>query len=210
MKSSRQRPSMVGRLLAAGSIAGLVTVAVAPAQESPTARPVSRATLTLQDDATGPESGHVLLEIIPSQPGDPDETLRLQAVIVGPLQVKGSDDVFAFSMALLYPGAKLEYLPATLQKGELLERDGKSSLITGGVSPGNPTRVTIGASRLGAVPGVTVPAGRTPLFSVALRILEPGDAVLTWEEASFIDSNIKPVEGVSFVAATLHLKPTEI
>lgn len=216
MKSSRQRPRVVGRLLAAVSIGGLVTaggfVTMAMEQESPPADPAVPAfhvTLTLQDSAAKSPTGRVVLEVVPLEPGDPDEAVRLQAVVVGPLPGKGGDDVFALSVGLTYSDEHLEYLPGGLHKGDLLELDGRTSLITGGVTPGDPERVTIGASRLGAVPGVTVPAGRRVLFSLAFRVLKPGDAVLAWEEARFIDSNIKPVEGARFIDATLHLKLTE-
>ena len=213
MWSSRHRPSAVWRLLAAGGLAGLVALAATPGEEpsSPPepSDPIPRVTLTLQETGAADETGRVILEVVPSESDDPDDSVRLQAVLVGPLKGKGGNDVFAFTAGLRFPADRLEYLPETLRKGALLESDGKTSLITGGASPGEQTRVTIGASRLGTVPGVKVPAGRSVLFSAAFRIVEAGDAVLAWEEASLIDSNIKPVEGARFVAATLHVERTE-
>ena len=208
MWSSRQRPDAIWILLIATSLAALAAGPVPAAEEtgSTPARTTSPSvTLTVQETGESPAAGRVILEVAQPEPEDPPDAVRLQAVLVGPLEGPGSDDLFAFTAGLLFPSDRLEYLPATLHKGNLLERDGRSSWITGGVARDEPSRVTIGASRLGAVPGIAVPSGRAILFSAAFRILAAGEATLSWEDASFIDSSIKPVEGARFIAATLRV-----
>ncbi|MFQ5719488.1 MAG: hypothetical protein ACE5IK_08045, partial [Acidobacteriota bacterium] len=163
----------------------------------------------LAEAADAKRPGRVVLEVAPAQADDPTDTVRLRAVLIGPLPGEGRREIYAFTAGLRFPAQRLEYLPAALRKGTLLEADGKTSLITGGVAPDDPERLTVGASRLGAIPGVAVSPGRHLLFSVAFRIVSPGDAPMTWEEASFIDADIKPVDGPHFVAGTLHLAAVE-
>ncbi len=173
----------------------LATLLVAPA--------AGAATLTLPDAPAGP--GMVRLELADPEAGDPPGALRLRAVLAGPLEGEGAADLFALNAVLVYPSDRLAYVPGSVRKGDLLERDGKSSLITaGGKSSAGSTRLTIGASRLGAVPGVSAPSGPSVLFTLALQVLKPGDAVLSWEEATFINSQVRPVAAARFLGATLH------
>jgi hypothetical protein len=143
------------------------------------------------------------------EPGDPADAVRLQAILAGPLAGEGTGDIYALNAVLRYPSGKLAYVAGSVRKGALLGRDGRDYLITAGVTPGAETRLTIGASRIGRVPGVKAPPERVVLFTVALRVLAPGGAALAWENASFIDSQVRPVDAARFVGGTLHILADE-
>lgn len=153
----------------------------------------------------GEEPGRVWLELAEKEPGDPADSVRLQAVLAGPLEGEDAQDLYAFNAVLLYSPQRLAYVAGSVRKGGLLGSDGRDFLITAGVTPGPETRLTIGASRMGRVPGVKAPRNRVVLFSVALQVLAPGETPLSWENASFIDSQVRPVEAARFVGGTLHI-----
>ena len=56
---------------------------------------------------------------------------------------------------------------------------------------------------------VKIVTTRVVLFTVALRVLAPGETPLSWENASFIDSQVRPVEAARFVGGTLHILAAE-
>jgi hypothetical protein len=157
----------------------------------------------------GEEPGTVWLELAEKEPGDPDDAVRLQAVLAGPLEGEGAQDLYALNAVLAYSPRRLAYIAGSVRKGGLLGSDGRDFLITAGVTTGPETRLTIGASRIGRVPGVKASRDRVVLFSVALQVLAPGETPLSWENASFIDSQVRPVEAARFVGGTLHISAAE-
>lgn len=153
--------------------------------------------------------GTVRLELVPSLASDPAGSLRLRAVLQGPLSGEGATDLYAFNAVLRLPGELVRYVPGSARKGDLLGQDGRDWMVTAAVSPGHEDVLTVGGSRLGAVPGVAVPAGSWELFSLAFKVKGPGAAPFTWEEATFIDARIRSVDVARFVGATLHLDAGE-
>jgi hypothetical protein len=191
----------------------LILFSVSPAMASPQALAepdhlvIREAELTRAEAAEEP--GMVWLEMAEKEPGDPAGTVRLQAVLAGPLEGEGAEDLYALNAVLLYSPQRLAYVAGSVRKGELLGRDGRDFLITAGVTSGPETRLTIGASRIGRVPGVKAPRDRVVLFTVALQVLAPGETPLSWENASFIDSQVRPVEAARFIGGTLHILAAE-
>ena len=189
----------------------LFSVSPATASEQALAEPghlvIREADLTRAQ--AGEEPGMVWLEMAEKEPGDPADAVRLQAVLAGPLEGDGAQDLYALNAVLRYSPQRLAYVAGSVRKGGLLGRDGRDFLITAGVTPGPETRLTIGASRIGRVPGVKAPRDRVVLFTVALRVLAPGETPLSWENASFIDSQVRPVEAARFVGGTLHILAAE-
>jgi hypothetical protein len=169
--------------------------------------PAGAASLTHSAQDDGP--GTVRLELVPALDSDPAGSLRLRAVLQGPLAGEGAGDVYAFSAVLHLPGKLVAFVNGSVRKGDLLGQDDRDWMVTAGVSPGHTDVLTIGGSRLGAVPGVSVPAGAWELFSLALKVKEQGAAPFVWEDATLIDSQIRPVDAARFVNATLHLDDGE-
>lgn len=169
--------------------------------------PAGAATLTHSAQDDGP--GSVRLELVPTLASDPAGSLRLRAVLRGPLTGEGAADVYAFSAVLHLPGKLVKFVNGSVRKGDLLGQDDRDWMVTAAVSPEHPDVLTIGGSRLGAVPGVAVPAGSWELFSLAFKVKEPGAAPFVWEDATFIDSRIRPVDAARFMDATLHLDGEE-
>ncbi|MFQ5669172.1 MAG: hypothetical protein ACE5HD_01480 [Acidobacteriota bacterium] len=178
--------------------------ALVAGQESKNALVVEKSVITRDDGADGP--GTVILEVDHRETGDPPDTVRIRAVLNGPLRGEGAEDLYALSAGIRFSSERLSFVPGSLRKGELLEQDGRSSLITAGTAPGPKTLLTIGASRIGAVPGIKAPSGRMVLFSLALKVRSAGDIPLSWERASFIDSKVHPVHAARFVDGTLHVE----
>ena len=185
-----------------------------PAQDEtqlPSLLRITAATLTYSETARG--LGAVVLEVAEPAPQDPADSVRLQAVLLGPLGAEGKEDpggIYAFSAVLRYPADRLSFINGSLIKGELLGRDGRDTLIAAGVTPGAEAQLTVGASRIGAVPGVQAPKGRSVLFSLALRVLAAGDTQITWGESAFIDSSVRAMGGPRFVDGTLHIEGGEV
>jgi hypothetical protein len=153
--------------------------------------------------------GTVRLELVPALASDPAGSLRLRAVLQGPLSGEGATDLYAFNAVLRLPGELVAFVHGSVRKGDLLGQDERDWMVTAAVSPGNKNVLTVGGSRIGAVPGVAVPAGDWELFSLAFKVKGPGAAPFVWEEATFIDSRIRAVDAARFLGATLHLDPGE-
>lgn len=165
--------------------------------------PAQDAHLTHSAQDTG--AGTVRLELVPALASDPAGSLRLRAVLEGPLTAAGATDLYAFNAVLRLPGTLVAFVPGSARKGDLLGQDERDWMVTAALSPGRKDVLTVGGSRIGAVPGVAVPAGFWELFSLAFKPKGTGAAPFIWEEATFIDSTIRPVEAARFVGATLHL-----
>ncbi|MFQ5767251.1 MAG: hypothetical protein ACE5ID_04635 [Acidobacteriota bacterium] len=198
-------------------LAKLATVLVAPVMFSPPGlaatqtRPAAGAGLQVENAvfshgeiSGGP--GSVVLQMEKRKADDPPDVVRLRAVLEGPLRGDHGDDLFALNAVLTYPSDQLAFVPRSLVKGDLLGRDGRDFLLTGGVSAGSPvSRLTIGASRIGAVSGVKAPAGRWTLFSLAFKVLKPGKSEIGWDEATFIDSHVRAIHLARFIGGTLQV-----
>ena len=168
---------------------------------------------TFTGSETAPGAGTVVLEIAEPAAQDPADSVRLQAVLQGPLDVEGEGDgagIYALSAVLSFPASRLSFVTGSLIKGELLGRDGRDTLITAGVTPGDQTQLTIGASRIGAVPGVQAPKGRSILFSLALQVLVAGDTPIVWGESALIDPSVRATGTPRFVDGTLHVEGGEV
>ncbi len=159
--------------------------------------------LTHSSQETG--EGTVRLELVPALDSDPAGSLRLRAVLHGPLSGEGTEDLYAFNAVLRLPGELVTFVRGSVRKGDLLGQDQRAWMVTAAASPGQENVLTVGGSRIGAVPGVAVPAGDWELFSLAFKVKGPGAAPFVWEEATFIDSGIRPVDAAHFMGATLHL-----
>ena len=130
--------------------------------------------------------GRVVLSLSERQPGDPEDSLRLEALVRGPLEGEDAGDLYAFNAVLAWPPGRLEYLPGSVRRGDLLGSDGRDWLITAAPAP-----------------GVAAPKGLSSLFSVAIRVQGEGPVPLTWKEAAFIDSRVRALDVARFEGATL-------
>jgi hypothetical protein len=181
-------------------------VELPPRIGQPPALRIIRLTLTRPQAKSGDEAGAVTLEAAPRDQRDPDGSFRLEAVQHGPVASAGGGDLYALNAELIYPPDRLLFVPGSIRKGDLLGRDGRDVLVTARVNPGKEGHLFIGSSRLGMVPGVAAPAGLSRLFSVAFQVLKPGDASLSWKDATFINHEVRPIEGSRFLGGLLHVE----
>jgi hypothetical protein len=149
------------------------------------------------------EPGTVRLELAPALETDPPGSVRLQMVVEGPLAGEGAEDLYAFNAVLILGSSPISFVGGSVRRGELLGTDGGNWMVTAGAAPGLGQAVTIGGSRIGAVPGVPAPAGSTVLCSFALKADGPGPFALEWEDAAFIDSHIRRLDAARFMGASL-------
>jgi hypothetical protein len=149
------------------------------------------------------EPGTARLELTTALQSDPEGSLRLQVVLEGPLEGEGADDLYAFNAVLVLPSGPISFVGGSMRKGDLLGTDGGNWMVTAGAPPGPGKSVTMGGSRIGAVPGVAVPSGSTVLCSFALLPDGPGPFTLEWEDAAFIDSHLKRVDAARFMGGSL-------
>ena len=189
MKKSRAWAGMTGVLLF-----GLSTLAATAA--GPPA-------VILSSAADASNAGMVRLELAPLLAGDAEGSLRLQAVVRGPLAGEGADDLYAFNAVLVVAGADPGFVKGSLRKGDFFDGHEGGWMVTAAAAPGEANRVTIGGSRIGAVPGVAAAAGDRVLFSFALQARGSGPITLAWQDATFIDTRVRPVDVARFADATL-------
>ena len=178
-------------------ILGAAVVVLALAGEAA----AGEARLTLPAGAGEP--GTARLELTTALESDPVGSLRLQVVVEGPLVGEGADDLYAFNAVLVLPAGPISFVAGSIRKGELLGKDGGNWMVTAGAPAGPGKSVTMGGSRIGAVPGVALAAGPSILCSFALQPAGPGPFALEWEDGSFIDSSLRPVDGARFMGASL-------
>jgi hypothetical protein len=190
-------------ILAALAVWSGGAAAVEPLPAASPAAPLKIRKAELSLGEAKPAPGTVILEIADRLPEDPPDAVRLAAVLQSPPTGESAADLFALNAVLVYPSDRLEFVAGSLRKGNLLGRDGRDTLITGGVQAGKEARLTIGASRLGSIPGVSAPKDPTVVFTLALKVLKGGEVALSWPEATFIDSKVHPVGGARFAPATL-------
>ena len=160
----------------------------------------------MERDPQAAPPGIVTLEVAPSLDGDAPDTVRLEALLHGPLPDESGSDLYALNAILTFPPTHLEFIAGSLRKGELFGQDGRDVLITGRVLPERAGALSIGSSRLGPVPGVKAPPGGTRLFSAAFRVRQGGSIAMGWNEATFIDSRVRAAPAARFVGGTLQVE----
>jgi hypothetical protein len=180
-----------------------ILVAVAVAMVLALAGEAGAGEAGLTQPAGAGEPGTARLELATALEGDPEGSVRLQVVVEGPLAGEGADDLYAFNAVLVLPPGPISFVAGSMRKGELLGNDGGNWMVTAGAPAGPVKSVTMGGSRIGAVPGVAISAGPSILCSFALQPAGPGPFALEWETGSFIDSNLQPVDGARFMGASL-------
>lgn len=170
------------------------------------ASPLRIRTVRMESDPQAAPPGIVTLEVAPPLDGDSPDTVRLEAMLHGPLPQESGGDLYALNAIVTFPPTHLEFIAGTLRKGDLFGRDGRDVLITGRVIPERDGALSIGSSRLGPVPGVSAPPGRTRLFSAAFRVRQGGSIPIGWSEATFIDSRVRGVAAARFVGGVLNVE----
>jgi hypothetical protein len=149
------------------------------------------------------EPGMVRLRLAELLDTDPEGSVRLEMVVQGPLSGEGAEDLYAFNAILVLPSDTISFVPGSIRKGDVLGVDGGNWMVTAAAPEGSGQSVTMGGSRIGAVPGVAASEGSSVLCSFALLPAGPGPFQLAWENAAFIDSKIRRVEAARFVGASL-------
>jgi hypothetical protein len=118
-----------------------------------------------------------------------------------------STDIEGFAIDLLFDPALLQYVAGSARPGDMLSLDGNSLLLDTQVVGGTPSRLVLGISRTGGVPGVTGTAGYGQILSFKMRAVpgvlfdpDPSHLLFDHDRSEAFDSSVpaQPILSISF------------
>lgn len=127
-----------------------------------------------------------------------EDSVAGDVITIGIL-VTGSEEIYGAAFDLAYDPTVAAF--QSWAPGTLLEQSGNPPNYT--VDAPRAGTVVVGASRTGNVPGVT--AGGRTLIRLTFKVLQPGNARLSFRSASLTDNRIPPEEipGISWFGGSL-------
>jgi hypothetical protein len=115
-------------------------------------------------------------------------------VMIGPTTMS---DIYGIKFDVVFDPAVVTFDPPAIE-GDFLDQDGSGTAMEAGTQPGDPGRLVVSVTRVGAVGGVGVTGAEKTVITLPFMGVASGTTALAFENAQAVDPSLTPIAGLQF------------